>query len=103
VVIPARPGKPKDKATVESAVLAAQRWILARLRHQAFFSLAETNRAIWALLEALNDRPMQQLGISPRLPPLLGRRERHPQAPQAQSLPLSPKGESDVRFTIVTR
>ena len=66
VVIPARPGKPKDKATVESAVLVAQRWILARLRDQTFFSLAEINRAIWALLEALNDRPMQQLGVSRR-------------------------------------
>ena len=64
MVIPARPGKPKDKATVESAVLVAQRWILARLRDQTFFSLAEINRAIWTLLEAL--KWMQQLGVSRR-------------------------------------
>jgi transposase len=33
VVIPARAGKPKDKAKVESAVLVAERWILAALRN----------------------------------------------------------------------
>ena len=32
VVIPARSGKPRDKAKVEASVLAAQRWILAALR-----------------------------------------------------------------------
>ena len=66
VVIPARPGKAKDKAKVESAVLVAQRWILARLRDQTFFSIAELNQAIWKLLEELNDRPMQRLGTSRR-------------------------------------
>jgi len=66
VVIPARPRKPKDKAKVESAVLVAQRWILARLRDQTFFSIAELNQAIWKLLEELNDRPMQKLGASRR-------------------------------------
>jgi transposase len=66
VVIPARPGKAKDKAKVESGVLVAQRWILARLRDQTFFSIAELNEAIWKLLEELNDRPMQKLGASRR-------------------------------------
>jgi transposase len=66
VVIPARTAKPKDKAKVESSVLVAQRWILARLRDQTFFSLAEINQAIWKLLEELNDRPMQKLGVSRR-------------------------------------
>jgi transposase len=66
VVIPARPRKPKDKAKVESAVLVAQRWILARLRDQTFFSIAELNQAIRKLLEDLNDRPMQKLGASRR-------------------------------------
>ena len=64
--MPARPGKPKDKAVVESAVLVAQRWILARLRDQTFFSLAALNAAIWARLRDLNDRPLQQLGVSRR-------------------------------------
>ena len=31
-VVPARPGKPRDKAKVEVAVQIVQRWILARLR-----------------------------------------------------------------------
>jgi transposase len=38
VVIPARVGKPKDKAKVESAVLIVERWILAALRNYTFFS-----------------------------------------------------------------
>jgi transposase len=66
IAIPARPGKAKDKAKVESAVLVAQRWILARLRDQTFFSIADLNQAIWKLLEELNDRPMQKLGASRR-------------------------------------
>jgi transposase len=66
VVIPARPGKAKDKAKVESMVLVAQRWILARLRNRTFFSLGELNAAIRELLDQLNDRPMQKLGKSRR-------------------------------------
>ncbi len=66
VVIPARVRKPKDKAKVESAVLVAQRWILAVLRHRTFFSLAELNEAIREQLENLNTRKMQNLGVSRR-------------------------------------
>jgi len=66
VIIPARPGKPKDKAKVESMVLVAQRWILARLRNRTFFALSEINAAIGELLEALNGRPMQKIGKSRR-------------------------------------
>lgn len=58
-VLPARPYKPKDKAKAETAVLLVERWILARLRHRTFFSLAELNRAISELLPALNERPFQ--------------------------------------------
>jgi transposase len=60
-VLPARVRKPRDKAKVEAGVLLAQRWILARLRHQRFFSLAEVNGAIRPLLEDLNRRPFKQL------------------------------------------
>ena len=60
-VIPARPYKPKDKAKVEVGVQIVERWILARLRHQTFFSLAELNQAIRALLADLNDRPFKKL------------------------------------------
>ncbi len=66
VVIPARVRKAKDKAKVEAAVLVAQRWILAVIRHQTFFSLAELNQAIREQLEILNTRQMQKLGASRR-------------------------------------
>jgi len=58
-VLPARPYKPKDKAKAEIGVQVVERWILARLRHHTFFSLAELNRAIAELLPALNERPFQ--------------------------------------------
>jgi len=61
VIIPARPRKPKDKAKVENAVLVVERWILARLRHVEFFSLAQLNQALAALLEDLNQRPFKSL------------------------------------------
>lgn len=61
-VMPARPGKPRDKAKVENAVLIAQRWILARMRNEEFHSLAELNRRIRELLEDLNTRAMKKYG-----------------------------------------
>lgn len=60
-ILPARPYKPKDKAKVENAVLIVQRWILARIRHQTFFGLAELNMAISSLLTELNNRPFKKL------------------------------------------
>jgi transposase len=60
-VIPAPPRKPKGKAKVETGVLITQRWVLARLRNRTFFSLAELNNAIAALLEELNTRRFQKL------------------------------------------
>jgi len=65
-VLPARPGKPRDKAKVEVGVLIAQRWILARLRNRTFFSLAELNEAIGELLEDLNNRRMRVYRASRR-------------------------------------
>jgi transposase len=61
-VVPARPYKPRDKAKVEVAVQAVQRWILARLRNERFFSLEALNLRIRELLDELNDRPMKKLG-----------------------------------------
>ncbi len=61
VVIPARPYRPKDKSRVELTVLLVCRWILARLRHQRFFSLEELNAAIRPLLVELNARSFQRL------------------------------------------
>jgi transposase len=65
-VFPARAGRPRDKAKVEVGVLIAQRWVLARLRNQAFFSLAEINERIAELVEQLNDRQMRLYGESRR-------------------------------------
>jgi len=60
-VIPARSGKPKDKAKVETAVLCAERWILAALRNHKFFSLAELNKAIAEKLVEFNGRKFNKL------------------------------------------
>jgi len=60
-IMPARPYKPKDKAKAEVGVQIIERWILARLRHQTFFSLAELNQCIKALLQEVNTRPFKQL------------------------------------------
>ncbi len=65
-VLPARPYKPKDKAKAEVAVQVVERWILARLRHQRFFSLGELNAAIRQLREQMNDRPLQRHKASRR-------------------------------------
>ena len=82
-IIPARPYKPKDKAKVETGVQIIQRWILARLRKQTFYSLESLNVAIRGLLEEVNAKPMQ-----------IVKRSRHElftelDAPHAQSLPVS--------------
>jgi transposase len=61
-VVPARPAKARDKAKVEVGVQVAQRWILARLRHEVFFSLPPLNARIRELLGELNARPMKTYG-----------------------------------------
>jgi transposase len=66
-VLPARPRKPRDKAKVESAVLIVERWLLGRLRHRKFYSLADLNAAIRELLHQLNEvRPIRRLGVTRR-------------------------------------
>jgi transposase len=83
-ILPARVRKPRDKAKVEVAVQVVQRWILARLRNQRFFSLAELNAAIATLVTELNNRVMRHLGAS--------RRELYEQVdkPALQPLPAEP-------------
>ncbi len=61
-VVPARPGKARDKAKVEVGVQVAQRWILARLRNERFFSLEALNERIRELRDDLNNRPMKKYG-----------------------------------------
>jgi len=65
-IVPARPYKPRDKAKVEVGVQVVGRWILARLRHRRFFSLADFNAAIRELLDDLNNRTMRSWGTSRR-------------------------------------
>jgi transposase len=60
VVIPARPYKPKDKAKAEVGVQIVERWIMARLRHESFFSLRQLNLRIQELLVDLNQREMKK-------------------------------------------
>jgi transposase len=59
-VIPARVRKPKDKPNAEGAVGIISTWILAALRNQKFFTLAELNAAILEKLETSNANPFQK-------------------------------------------
>jgi transposase len=63
-ILPARPARPRDKAKIEVAVQIAERWILARLRHETFFSLGALNARIAELLTELNARRMRRYGAS---------------------------------------
>jgi transposase len=65
-VVPARVRKPRDKAKAETGVQIVERWILAALRHQSFFSLSALNTAIGGLLERLNQRSFKKLPGSRR-------------------------------------
>jgi transposase len=65
-IIPTRVRKPRDKGKVEAAVLVAQRWILAVLRHRQFYHLDELNAAIAELLVKLNNRVMRHVKQSRR-------------------------------------
>lgn len=66
VVLPARVGRPQDKALVENAVRLVYQRIYAPLRDRTFFSLEELNEAIRDLLEKHNNLPFQRLKISRR-------------------------------------
>ncbi len=65
-ILPARPAKPRDKAKVEVGVQVVERWILARIRNERFFSLGALNERIGELLDDLNERPMRVYGKSRR-------------------------------------
>ena len=63
-VIPARPYKPKDKAKAEVGVQIVERWIMARLRKETFFSLQQLNHRIAELLKWMNNKVMKQYDAS---------------------------------------
>ena len=60
-IVPARSGKPKDKAKVEGGVLLVLRWVIAKLRNEIFHSVDEVNRAIQPLVLALNARSFRKI------------------------------------------
>ena len=63
-VEPTRPYKPKDKAKAEQGVLGIQRWIIASLRYQRFFSVDELNDAISILLDKYNAKIVKKFNKS---------------------------------------
>jgi transposase len=65
-ILPARPARPRDKAKVEVAVQVAERWIVARLRHETFYTLTALNERIADLLGELNAKPMRHYGGASR-------------------------------------
>jgi len=84
VVIPARPGKPRDKALVESAVNLVYTRVLAPLRDRSFSTLEELNEAIEDHVDLLNDREMKKIRISRR------RRFQQIEAEHLKALPVRP-------------
>ena len=65
-IIPARAGKPRDKALVENAVTLVYQRIFAPLYDKIFYSLDDINRSFREQLETHNNSKMSKLGISRR-------------------------------------
>ncbi|HWA72269.1 MAG TPA: IS21 family transposase [Polyangiaceae bacterium] len=65
-VLPARPYKPRDKATVEATIGAIQRGFFQEVRKRIFYSLPELNTAFRAYLERFNESVMKDHGSSRR-------------------------------------
>ena len=63
-VLPARPVRPRDKASAENTVKFTQTWVIAYLRAEKFFSLGEVNQAMRARVASLNAQPFQGLDYS---------------------------------------
>lgn len=57
IIIPARPYKPKDKPKAENGVLIVERWLLARIRNETFYTLRSLNTHLRELLTDMNNRP----------------------------------------------
>lgn len=61
VIMPARPGKPRDKAKAENAVLFAERWIIGALRNRQFLSFGELVSEVRKKNDELNRRPFGKM------------------------------------------
>jgi len=95
VILPARVAQPRDKATAESAVRCVQQRVLAPLRQQQFFSLADIHAAIAPLRDALNARPMRDYQGQSRL-----ERFQRYDLPAARPLPVEPFRVSDAQYDV---
>ena len=72
------PIRPRDKAQVEVCVLMFERWLLSRLRHRTFHSLAELNTANCDMLAGLDERRvLRHVGQTRRLTVALAGRGDH--------------------------
>jgi hypothetical protein len=63
-ILPARPYRPRDKSSTENSVKFVETWVIAYLRDQRFFSLAELNAAIRCRIDAVNAQNFQRLDYS---------------------------------------
>ena len=59
-VVPTRVRAPKDKSHAEGTVSYASTWILAALRNETFFSIADAKAAVAEKLEQLNGYPFKK-------------------------------------------
>ncbi len=58
--MPARVRHPKDKPHAENGVLIIQRWVLARLRHEKIYGLADLNARLRSLMDIANSKKFQR-------------------------------------------
>jgi hypothetical protein len=65
-VVPARAGRPKDKAIVEGEIKILMRYVRFRYRARRFTSLAEINHALAECIERINERKHSRFGVSRR-------------------------------------
>lgn len=63
-VLPARPYKPRDKATIEATIGAIQRGFFQEVRNRTFYSLADLNDAFRKYLTRFNTDVMKDYGQS---------------------------------------
>lgn len=92
-IIPTRPYRPKDKASVEASVKVIQNRVLMRLNSMTFYSIDEINAAIAVLLDEANERPMRKDGLS--------RRERFNQVERNALRPLKPSDYEYAEYVAV--
>jgi transposase len=83
-VLPARPNKPKDKASVEGGIGVIQRQFFGEVRDCTFYSLAELNQKLREFLSRLNNSPMKDHGNVTRVDRF--------QSEKQNLLPLKPEG-----------